>query len=134
MALNLCSMGNISIQDWIKIVLNSKSCLGLKVDEVNQFQLFALILCDQIWMTRNKVRVEGLKSNPTELLRQILRSFKEHNQAWRAQPKRHMREIKWQAPPESWVKLNFDPAIRDEKTSIVVVCKDDKGVLLMAWA
>ena len=114
-------MGNISIQDWIKIVLNSKSCLGLKVDEVNQFQLFALILCDQIWMTRNKARVEGLKSNPTELLRQILRSFKEHNQAWRAQPKRHMREIKWQAPPESWVKLNFDPAIRDEKTSIVVV-------------
>ena len=127
-------MGNISIQDWIKIVLNSKSCLGLKVDEVNQFQLFALILCDQIWMTRNKARVEGLKSNPTEILRQILRSFKEHNQARRAQPKRHMREIKWQAPPESWVKLNFDPAIRDEKTSIVVVCKDDKGVLLMAWA
>lgn len=114
-------MGNISIQDWIKIVLNPKSSLGLKVDEVNQFQLFALILCDQIWMTRNKARVEGLKSNPTELLRQILRSFKEHNQAWCAQPKRHMREIKWQAPPESWVKLNFDPAIRDEKTSIVVV-------------
>ena len=127
-------MGNISIQDWIKIVLNLKSTLGLKVDAVNQFQLFALILCDQIWMTRNKARVEGLKSNPTKLLRQILRSFKEHKQAWCAQPKCHMREIKWQAPLESWVTLNFDPAIRDEKTSIVVACKDDKGVLLMAWA
>lgn len=82
MALNLCSMGNISIQDWIKIVLNLKSSLGLKVDEVNQFQLFALILCDQIWMTRNKARVDGLKSNPTELSRQIIRYFEEHKLAW----------------------------------------------------
>lgn len=84
-------------------------------------------------MTRNKTRVKGLKSNLTELSRQILRSFEEHKQAWCAQSKRHMREIKWQALPER-VKLNFDLAIRDEKTSIVVVCRDDKGVLLMAWA
>ena len=127
-------MHNVSIADWVKMIINPKHGQGLEGEEDKDFQLYAEILCDPIWMTRNKARVEGLKSNPTELLRQILRSFKEHNQAWRAQPKRHMREIKWQAPPESWVKLNFDPAIRDEKTSIVVVCKDDKGVLLMAWA
>ena len=32
------------------------------------------------------------------------------------------------------MKLNFDAAIGDEKTSIALVCRDDKGVLLMAWA
>lgn len=32
------------------------------------------------------------------------------------------------------MKLNFDAAIGDEKTSIALVCRDDKGVLLTAWA
>lgn len=48
--------------------------------------------------------------------------------------KRQLKDIIWQAPTECWVKLNFDAAIRDEKTSIAVVCRDYKGVLLMAWA
>ena len=73
-------MGNFSIYDWIKIILNSKSLLILDEFEAKCFQLYVVIVCDQIWMTRNKTKSEGKCSNPLELSRQILRSYEEHEQ------------------------------------------------------
>ena len=40
--------------------------LGLNEESVKDFQLYATILCDHLWMARNKARVEGSKSNPTQ--------------------------------------------------------------------
>ena len=50
-------------------------------------------------MIRNKVRVEGVKSNPLEIARQILISFEEHKQAWREVIKKPSRDPKWYPPP-----------------------------------
>ena len=44
------------------------------------------------------------------------------------------KKIKWQAPPIGWSKLNFDAIIRDEKTTITLVSRNDKGNIWMAWA
>ena len=44
------------------------------------------------------------------------------------------KKIKCQAPPIGWSNLNFDAIIRDEKTTITLVSRNDKGNILMAWA
>ena len=44
------------------------------------------------------------------------------------------KKIKWQALPIGWSKLNFDAIIRDEKTTITLVSRNDKGNIWMAWA
>ena len=126
-------MGNISIFVWIKIILNPKGLLGLDDCDVKYFQLYALIVLDQIWMTRNKTKFEGKSSNPLELSRQILRSY-EHKQAWKDNLHSPIRKAIWKPPPYGWVKLNFDVVVREEKTSLAIVGKDDKGELLFAWA
>ena len=38
------------------------------------------------------------------------------------------KKIKCQAPPIGWSNLNFDAIIRDEKTTITLVSRNDKGI------
>ena len=69
-----------------------------------------------------------------ELSRQILRSYEEHKQAWKDNLHNPIRKAIWKPPPYGWVKLNFDLAVREEKTSLAIVGRDDKGDLMFAWA
>ena len=69
-----------------------------------------------------------------EPTRQILRSYEEHKQAWKDNLHSPIRKVIWKPPPYGWVKLNFDVAVREEKTSLAIVGRDDKGELLFAWA
>ena len=55
-------------------------------------------------MIRNKVRVEGVKSNPMEIARQILRAFEEHKQAGRELIKKPSRDPNGILHPQ--IKLN----------------------------
>lgn len=51
-------MRNLSIQDWVKLILNPKDSLGIVDEDVGNFQLYVAIFCDMLWMTRNKKRLE----------------------------------------------------------------------------
>jgi len=92
--INLSNLSNIYIYiyiyilDWVKIILYPKTNLGLDDESAEEFQLYSLLMCDQIWYSRNKARVEGSKSNPIELARQIRRVFEKHKQAWSKLPRR----------------------------------------------
>ena len=118
----------------MKVVLYPKDLLGLNNVESKNFQLFAAIICDHhLWRIRNKVKVEEVKSNPMEIVKQILRSFEEHKQAERELIKKPSRDPKWYPPPIDWINLNFDAAIREGYSFVVVVSKDHKGHLIEAW-
>ena len=108
--------------------------LGLNEESVNDFQLYATILYDHLWMARNKARVEGSKSDPTVLSKQIFRVFMEHKDAWKEKNERPSKDVVWSPPPKSWIKFNFDAAIRDEKTTVAVVGRDTAGNLVLAWS
>ena len=95
------------------MILYPEDLLGLNSEESINFQLFAATVCDHLWMIRNSVRVKGVKSNPMEIARQILRDFEEHKQARRELIKKSSRDPKWYPPPVDWIKLNFDVAIRE---------------------
>ena len=130
----MSKLSSLSILDWIKAILNPKSMLGLNEESVKDFQLYASILCDHLWMARNKARVEGSKSDPTDLSRQIFKVFMEHKDAWKEQNERPSKEVVWSPPPKNWIKINFDVAIREEKTTVAVVGRDDNGYLLLTWS
>ena len=83
-------------------------------------------------MARNKARVEGYKSDPTDLSRQIFRVFMEHKEAWKEKNERPSKDVIWSPPPKCWIKLNFDAAIREEKTIVVVLGRDTAGNLVLA--
>ena len=129
----MSKLSSLSILDWIKVILNPKSMMGLNEESVKDFQLYATILCDHLWMARNKARVEGSKSNPTNLSKQIFSVFMEHKEAWKEQNERSSKDLVWSLPPRSQIKLNFDAAICEEKTTVAVVGRDIVGNLLLAW-
>ena len=83
-------------------------------------------------MARNKARVEGSKSDPTHLSRQIFRVFMEHKEAWKEKNERPSKDVIWSPPPKCWIKLNFDVEIREEKTIVVVLGRDTAGNLVLA--
>ena len=116
--------------------------LGLNEESVKDFQLYATILCDHLWMARNKARVEGSKSNPTQgsksnpidLSRQNFKVFMEHKEAWNEQNERPSKDVAWSPPPKRWIKLNFDVTICEEKTTVAIMGRDTVGNLLLAWS
>lgn len=94
----LNKLSSLSMVDWIKVILNPKTKLGLDEEAARDFQLYTAILCDQIWMSRNIARVEGIKSNLVKLARQIHKIFQEHKQSWRLQLLKPSRKIQWSPP------------------------------------
>ena len=74
--------------------------------------------------------MEGSKSNPIELVRQIRCVFEEHKQAWSELPRRPPKIDIWQPPSNNWIKLNFDAAIREEEIFVAIVGRDDLGKLV----
>ena len=58
----------------------------------------------------------------------------EHKDAWKELNERPSKEVVWSPPPKSWIKINFDTAIREEKTIVAVVGRDANGNLLLAWS
>ena len=126
-------MDSISIVDWVKLIINPKSFLPLDDEASKEFQLFAAIMCDHVWMCKNKARVEGIKMAPIELARQVCNSFENHKQAWKLEYKNSSKEFTWTPPPPSWIKLNFNAAIREGKTLVAVVGRDQEGNVVAAW-
>ena len=104
----------------MKLIINPKPFLDLDDEASKEFQLFAAIMCDQVWMCRNKAQVEGIKIAPVR-------------QAWKLQCKNSSKDKTWFPPPPSWIKLNFDVAIREGKTLVAVVGRDQVGNVVAAW-
>ena len=132
--LRLNTLDSISIVDWVKLIINPKPFLDLDDVASKEFQLFVAIMCDQVRMCRNKARVEGIKIALIDLARQVYKSFEEHKQAWKLQCKNSSKDKTWFPPPPSWIKLNFDAAIREGKTSVAIVGRDQEGNVVTTWA
>ena len=133
-SLRLNTLDSISIVDWVKLIINPKYFLALDDEASKEFQLLATIMCDHVWMCRNKAQVEGIKMAPIDLARQVCKSFKEHEQAWKLECKNSSKDYTWSPPLPSWIKLNFDVAIREGKTSMAIVGRDREGIYVATWA
>nr|XP_023870351.1 uncharacterized protein LOC111982965 [Quercus suber] len=133
--LNMSKLSHIDIIEWIKCIIDPKEKLGIRDEESLHFQLYASIVCDRIWMQKNKARLGEDIGSVVDLARKIQSSFNEQKAAWEVVrgEKIEMIESSWSPPPAGWVKLNFDAAIRENKTSIAVVGRDNHGRVVLAW-
>lgn len=95
------------------------------------FLLFAAILFDSLWFSRNQVVHRGIQVIPHIFIEKTRSLFLEHSIAWT-----NMMQLehtpRWCPPPETMWKINFDVAIRPSCSFAAVVCQNAAGNLLFA--
>ena len=74
---NMFNLSHIDITEWVKCIIDPKAKLGIREEESHHFQLYASIVCDRIWMQRNKVRLGEDIGLVVDLARKIQNSFNE---------------------------------------------------------
>ena len=79
----------MSIAEWEKMIINLKLDLGLEGVEAKDFQLYATIFYNQVWMTRNKVRMELIKNNPEELWSKLIKLLRNTGKVGEISPKKN---------------------------------------------
>ncbi|XP_030924951.1 uncharacterized protein LOC115951982 [Quercus lobata] len=133
--LNMSNLSHIDIIEWVKCIIDPKMKLGIRDEESLHFQLYASIVCDRIWMQRNKARFGEDIGSVVDFARKIQNSFNEQKAAWEevCGEKLELIESSWIPPPTGWVKLNFDAAIRENKTSVAMVGRDNRGRVVLDW-
>ena len=133
--LNMSNLSHIDITEWVKCIIDPKVKLGIRENESHHFKLYALIVCDRNWMQRNKARLGKDIGSMVDLAKKIQSSFNEQKFAWEEDrgEKLELIESSWTCPLAGWVKLNFDVAIRENKTSVALVGRDNHGRVVLAW-
>jgi hypothetical protein len=117
---------------WIKAILAPHSVLGIPLADCHLFQIYASVLCDQIWFARNKAVHEGSIPDISSLASSIRRSVLDHAATWKSSSPL-VKEF-WFPPPAGSYKINFDTAIRDSFLVHATVCRDSKGKIIKAIA
>ena len=66
--INLSNLSNISILDWVKIILYPKTNLGLDDESAKEFQLYSLLSVIKYGFPRTKLGWRDLKAIQLSLL------------------------------------------------------------------
>lgn len=80
--LNIYALGQISISEWLCIILFPSTHLGINKQDERNFTLFAVILYDQLWCAMNKTMFEEVEIHPIQLANTINLTYKSHQEAW----------------------------------------------------
>ncbi|KAK9283424.1 hypothetical protein L1049_011666 [Liquidambar formosana] len=134
-ALRLDSFHHLSLEDWLIIILLNGLGLCLDSSDAKHFLIFAAVLMDMTWFSCNRVVFDKVELNPTELLLSIEKLSLEHLHSCysRYRPvEAHSKPI-WIPPPQGWVKINFDVAIRHSLSVLAAIFRDSAGHFLFAW-
>lgn len=99
------------INSWIVGILNPDSFLQIDNEDINKFQLFAVITMDNLWFYRNQVIHDQKKINILQLIEQVKKSFKDHCRAW--EWKKQQKGNDMIPSPIHHISINFDVAVRD---------------------
>jgi hypothetical protein len=111
-------------------IISPHFSFGIPPAEARLFQIFAVILCDLLWFSKNKAAHDGIIHDVMVLANSIKKTALEHYTAWKidSQP---MLE-KWSPPLASVFKINFDTAIRENLFAQSAICWDSNGLIIKA--
>ncbi|XP_075635372.1 uncharacterized protein LOC142607649 [Castanea sativa] len=130
--------------EWIELILNPSTHLGLNPQDAHAFTLLAAIACDRIWWSRNKLVFDSSPpASPIDVTADINRSFSAYSNAWKL--KMQPTISAWEPPPPGWVKFNFDVAItlsasfpsaifRDSNRHFISIFTAKESISSLAWA
>jgi hypothetical protein len=111
-----------------KGILTPNVSFGIPFADLHLFQIFAAVLCDLLWLSRNQAIHKGVIPDALKLADNIKRVSSEHFAAWSSKIK--VVKEKWCSPPLGFCKVNFDTAIREGFSAQAAVCRDSNGVIL----
>jgi hypothetical protein len=128
--LNSLAWSSLSLPDWINGIINPFSSLGIPLADFHLFQIFAAVLCDLLWFSRNKAYHESVIPDINSLANSIRKTTMQHAAAWHS----HSPVVKehWSPPPTGSFKVNFDTAIHEQFSMQAAVCRDSQGLILKA--
>ncbi|KAB1218150.1 Protein argonaute 4 [Morella rubra] len=118
---------------WIQVILDPLQFLRLQSSEVHNFQLFAAIVLDSIWMARNRVVHDNAKVTLYSVLQHVLKGFSENTAAWRSLPVLRQPIPALCLRPSSFHHMTFDVAVRSDFSMAAAVLFDSDGNILEAW-
>ncbi|XP_059429859.1 uncharacterized protein LOC132163555 [Corylus avellana] len=114
-----------SITQW---ALNHFFCIPKS--DVHLFQIYATVMCDLMWFSRNRAVHDGVFPNVLVLSTTIKKISLDHFKAWKDISSPCVE--RWSPPVGSSLKINFDTAIRDSFSAQGAVCRDSSGKILEA--
>jgi hypothetical protein len=129
--LDSLAWSSISLSGWVKGIISPHTAFGIPHTDVHLFQIYATVLCDLLWFSRNKAIHEGIILDITKLAVSIKKSSLAHAAAWSSIPAK--KDQAWIPPQEGHFKINFDTAIRDQFSVQAAVCRDSNGSILESY-
>jgi hypothetical protein len=96
--------------------------------EVRKFQIFVALTLDFIWLSRNKLIFESLKSNPIKASKTMIASLELHLSAWSCLVLPSL----WSPSSSSVVKRNFNVVIKEDIIVVATVVNDSTGNIIGA--
>jgi hypothetical protein len=119
---------SFSLADWIKGILTPNISFGIPLADLHIFQIFAAVLGDLLWFSRNQAVHKGVIPDALKLAENIKKASSEHFATW--SPKKKIDKEKWSKPPPCFCKVNFDTIIQEVFFAQAAVCRDSNGVIL----
>ena len=92
------------------------------------FQIYAAVLCDIMWFSKNQAVHKGVIPKASSLAANIRRVSLEHYAAWSS--KLLPITEAWTKPPQGWCKLNFDVVFSEGFSTQAAICRNSNGEII----
>ncbi|XP_042983410.1 uncharacterized protein LOC122312832 [Carya illinoinensis] len=125
--LDISKFASIGITKWVECILNPENPLKIPSQQIQQFQLFALLSMDCLWFLRNKIVHDSFSYNLDTFVNGVLKNFKEHCNAWGNKLLNNLRNGK--AMPQDHYLLTFDVAVRKNGSTAAAFCRTGEGLV-----
>jgi hypothetical protein len=80
--LDFLKWSSLNLPNWIKGILSPHQSFSIPLDDTQLFQIYVAVLCDMLWLSRNKAIHKGVIPNVTKFAEDVLRISLEHQAAW----------------------------------------------------
>jgi hypothetical protein len=126
LAIDILALHIVDMTNWFSIILNPTR-IDIPLEDSHKFQIFAVVACDHIWFLRNRAHHEDLVPNALAIFAHINKLVLEHSLARKTSLPRST-EV-WRKPSSSYIKINYDTAIRDSFSAQAAVIQDSSGTI-----
>jgi hypothetical protein len=118
----------LPISHWIKSIHKSHRILSIPKADSRSFQIYAAVVMDHIWVSRNQIIHKAQQPVISNSVKQVSITFRAHQSAWQASTSISY----WAPPPIGSIKANFDLAIRQNFAVAAVVLSDPQYCIIAA--
>lgn len=121
---------------WFQLLLDNNNYFPIATDEKDKMLHFAILLFEQLWMWRNKIRLGAPPPKWDNIAKLVVNQIPQY---WRAGQSRKSRQCGgaplefWSAPPLGKYKINSDASLFDNSATAAIVLRNNHGIVLGAW-